>query len=190
MTSCARIYTDLTLDLTLDSLLLPLMHHLTPPHMTSCTASHHLMHHLTPPHAPPQKRGWNGLYNTCIMTSCARIYTPISLYLKFISLHLKSTTSRTLLPPTPPSCTLIPPTPPLLLPYSPLAPPTKGGQTPPSILLSFTHFKDCHVIFALCYTVYSKDFLFNTLKIAVIKHKVVLKGNYMRLQFVRLQNFL
>ena len=83
-------------------------------------------------------------------------------------------------------------------PYSPLAPPllppcpppTKGGQTPPSILLSFTHFKDCHVIFALCYTVYSKDFLFNTLKIAVIKHKVVLKGNYMRLQFVRLQNFL
>ena len=126
------------------------------------------MHHLTPPHAPPQKRGSNGLYNTCIMTSCARIYTPISLYLRFISLHLKSATSRTFLPP----------------------PPTKGGQTPPSILLSFTHFKDCHVIFALCYTVYSKHFLFNTLKIAVIKHKVVLKGNYTRLQFVRLQNFL
>ena len=44
---------------------------------------------------------------------------------------------------------------------------------------NFTHFKDCHVISAICYTVYSKDSLFNSLKIAVIKHGVVLKSNHM-----------
>ena len=54
---------------------------------------------------------------------------------------------------------------------------------------NFTHFKDCHVIFAICYTVYSKDSLFNSLKIAVIKHGVVLKGNHMRLNHARFQNF-
>ena len=34
---------------------------------------------------------------------------------------------------------------------------------------NFTHFKDFHVIFAICHTVYSKDSLFSSLKIAVIK---------------------
>ena len=29
---------------------------------------------------------------------------------------------------------------------------------------NFTHFKDCHVTSAICYTVYSKDSLFNSLK--------------------------
>ena len=47
---------------------------------------------------------------------------------------------------------------------------------------NFTHFKDCHVVSSICYTVYSKDSLFNSLKIAVIKHRVVLKDNYMRLK--------
>ena len=51
---------------------------------------------------------------------------------------------------------------------------------------NFTHFKDCHVISSICYTVYSKDSLFNSLKIAVIKHRVVLKDNYMRLNHMRL----
>ena len=55
---------------------------------------------------------------------------------------------------------------------------------------NFTYFKDCHVISAICYTVHSKDSLFNSLKIAVIKHRVVLKGYHMRLNNVRLQNFL
>ena len=54
---------------------------------------------------------------------------------------------------------------------------------------NFTNFKDCNVISAIYYTVYSKDFLFNSLKIAVIKHRVVLKGNHMRLNHARLQNF-
>ena len=44
---------------------------------------------------------------------------------------------------------------------------------------NFTHFTDCHVISAICYTVYSKDSLFISLKIAVIKHRVILKSNHM-----------
>ena len=57
---------------------------------------------------------------------------------------------------------------------------------------NFTYFKDHHVISAICYTMYSKVSLFNSIKIAVIKHKVDLKGNHiiMRLNHVRLQNFL
>ena len=55
---------------------------------------------------------------------------------------------------------------------------------------NFTHFKNYHMISAICYTVYSKDSLFNLFKIAVIKHRVVLKDTYMRLNHVRLQNFL
>ena len=55
---------------------------------------------------------------------------------------------------------------------------------------NFTHIKDCHVTSATCYTVYSKDSLFNSLKIAVIKHRVVLKSNHTHLNHVRLQNFL
>ena len=59
---------------------------------------------------------WRHAY---IMMSCARIYTPISL-------HLKSTTSRTLLPATPPSCTLLP-----LLPLcsSLILPQKRGSKT-------------------------------------------------------------
>ena len=53
-----------------------------------------------------------------IMTSCAHIYTPISLHLKSISLHLKSITSCTLLALLPPS-----------------SPPTEGDQTVPILLL-------------------------------------------------------
>ena len=49
---------------------------------------------------------------------------------------------------------------------------------------NFTHFKNCHMISVICYTVYPKDSLFNSLKIAVIKHRVVLKGTYMRLNHV------
>ena len=59
----------------------------------------------------------------------------------------------------------------------------KGTVTCQKFKYNFTHFKDCHVIFAICYTVYSKDSLFNSLQITVIKHRVVLKGR-------RLQNFL
>ena len=55
---------------------------------------------------------------------------------------------------------------------------------------NFIHLKDCHVIPAICYTVYSKDSLFDSIKIAVIKRRVVLEDKHMRLNHVRLQNFL
>ena len=44
---------------------------------------------------------------------------------------------------------------------------------------NFTFFQVYHVVSAKCYTIYSKKSLFNTIEIAVIKYKVVLKENYM-----------
>ena len=54
---------------------------------------------------------------------------------------------------------------------------------------NFTLFKVYHVISGKCYTLYSKNSLFSTLDIVVIKSWVVLKGNYMHWNHVRLKNF-
>ena len=44
---------------------------------------------------------------------------------------------------------------------------------------NFTLFQVYYVPSAKCITLYSKNALFDTLDIAVIKYRVVLKGNYM-----------
>ena len=61
------------------------------------------------------------------------------------------------------------------------APPAPPVATAMNIVYNFTLFQVYHVISAKCYTLYSKKSMFDTFEIAVIKYRVVLKGNYMSL---------